>query len=96
MENSKNFQLRKIKNYKIEKFQTLENSFNIKLGIHGILIVFKITEFKKSTIFEIEQYQKFDDYRNCIIWKNFRIFRIGNFWNFTNWKFLKLNQKLEN
>ena len=38
---------------------------------------------------EMVQCQKFDDFRNCQIWKISGIFRVDSFWKFQNWPFLK-------
>ena len=43
--------------------------------------------FKKKLFFEMVQFQKFDDFRNCKTWEIFGIFRIESFWKFQDWEF---------
>ena len=51
--------------------------------------VFQIVKFWKCAIFEIKQFQKFDNFCKCIIKEIFGIFQVKNFWNFPNRKFLE-------
>ena len=45
-------------------------------------------------LFEILQFQKFNDFRVCKTWEFFEIFKIENFWNFPIWTFFEI-PKLE-
>ena len=56
------------------------------------MVIYKIRNFENMLFFEIEKFQKFDDFLNCEIWEIYGIFQIGNLWNFPNGKLIEFSK----